>query len=215
MDTARHCPVCGQVTAPAASCPNRWCRRRGRQFSVAFALGSYRGSLRRAIFRYKYRGGRDLAAVFAGMVASFLAAHPGWFEEFDVITGVPAYTGPGARRPWDPVGAVLDELRVLLGAAWSVEPGLVVKTRETPGMAGLGWAARQAVARGPLRSSLAPGSGGPVTGSRVLLVDDVLTDGSTLQEVAAVLREAGATEVAGLVLARAEWSPDPPARPAL
>ncbi len=216
MHAVRHCPVCGQLlTPPAVSCPNRWCRRPDRGFSVAFAIGPYRGGLRRAIFRYKYRGRRGLAPVFAGMVATYVSAHPGWFEEFDVVTGVPSYTGPGARRNWDPVGAVLAELPASFGAGFAVEPGLVVKARETPGMAGLAWAERQAVARGPLRASLHPGEGRSLEGSRVLVLDDVLTDGSTLREVAGVLRAAGASDVAGLVLARAEWSAGPPGRPAM
>jgi predicted amidophosphoribosyltransferase len=177
---------------------------------VAFALGVYSGPLRRAIGRYKYRGERHLAPVFAGMVAGHIAAHPEWFEEFDVFTAVPAYTGPGARRPWNPAGAILAELPARLGRGWAIEPGLVVKEQETPGMAGLGWAARQAVARGPLRRSLRASR--PLGGAQVLVFDDVLTEGSTLREVAGVLRAAGASDVAALVLARPEWehSPSPP-----
>lgn len=235
MVTARHCPVCGQllppVTGPAGErlatgdpgpggerysggCPNRWCRRPDRLFSVAFSVGVYTGALRRAIGRFKYRGDRGLAPVFAAMVARYLGSHPAWFEEFDVLTAVPAFTGPGARRAWDPVGAVLAELPPLLGPTWAVERELVVKRHETPGMAGLGWAERQAVARGPLRAALGTGAGVDVRGSRVLVLDDVLTDGSTLREVAGVLRRAGASDVAGLVLARPVWGAGPPPRPA-
>jgi predicted amidophosphoribosyltransferase len=44
-----------------------------------------------------------------------------------------------------------------------------------------------------------------VAGARILVLDDVLTEGSTLREVARALRHAGAREVAGLVLARPAW----------
>ena len=215
-----YCPVCGQVRAGGTgSCPNRWCRRPDRGFSVVFSVGAYAGSLRRAIGRYKYRGETGLAPVFAGMVASSLLAHPGWFEEFGVLTAVPAFTGAGARRPWDPVGAILAELPGRLGPAWRVEPDLVVKTGETPAMTGLGWADRQRLAAGPLRRSLrlrpsAPPSAS-LEGTQVLLFDDVMTDGSTLREVARVLRRGGASDVAALVLARPPWSAEaPPGRPA-
>lgn len=202
----RCCPVCGQaLAAECVGCPNRWCRRTDRLFSVAFSVGVYQGAFRRAIGRYKYRGERDLAPVFADMLVSYLKAHPVWFEEFDVITGVPSYTGPGARRTWDPVGSVLSRVADRLAAIWAVEPGLVVKTGETAGMAGLGWAQRQAVARDQLRPALRLAAGARVEGTRVLVIDDVLTDGSTLREVAGVLRRAGASEVAGLVLARPAW----------
>ncbi len=181
-----------------------------------WTVGVYEGALRRAIWRYKYRGERHLAGTFAGMLARFLVGHPAWFEEFQVITAVPSYTGPGARRTWDPVATILGELAERLardGPLWSVEPGLVAKTRETPGMAGLGWSERQAVARGPLRRSLCATTGtrGSPDGAQVLLLDDVMTEGGTLHEVAGALRRAGASDVAALVLARPSWAAQPPA----
>ncbi len=172
---------------------------------MAFSVGVHCGPLRGAITRYKYRGERGLAPVFAAAVASYLETHQTWFEEFDLITAVPAYQGPGARRSWDPVGTILAALPARLGDRWAVVPRAVTKTGETPGMAGRGWAARQELARGPLRAALAVPAPDLVAGRQVLVLDDVLTEGSTLREVARALRRAGATDVAGLVLARPRW----------
>jgi hypoxanthine-guanine phosphoribosyltransferase len=44
----------------------------------------------------------------------------------------------------------------------------------------------------------------------VLVLDDVFTEGGTMQQVAEVLRRMGASDVAGLVLARPVWQPAPP-----
>jgi len=200
------CPVCGQTATP---CPNRWCRRPDRGFSVVFAAGSHGARLRAAIVRYKYRGERRLASPLAGMLASFLEAHAAWFEEFDAVTAVPAFSGRGARRAWDPAGSLLAELAAR-SPSLGVRQGLVVKLRETPPMAGRSWAERQAIARGPLRSSLAVPDPGAVVGRQVLVVDDVMAEGSTLREVALRLRAAGASDVAGLVLARPSWQPEAP-----
>ena len=78
-------------------------------------------------------------------------------------------------------------------------------------MQGLEWAARQTLAESVLRASLAvpDGVGRVVDGARVLVLDDVMAEGSALREVSRVLRHAGADEVAGLVLARPRWSPAP------
>ena len=178
---------------------------------MAFSVGVYDGGLRRALYAYKYGGRRALAGTFARAVATFLRVHASWFEEFGVIAGVPSYTGPGARRDWDPVGEILAALKPAVGGEWMVEPQLVTKRAETPAMTGLGWTGRQEMAQGPFRSSL--GFHGPdLAGAQVLVFDDVLTEGSTLREVARVLRLHGAADVAGLVLARPPWEALPPRR---
>jgi predicted amidophosphoribosyltransferase len=178
---------------------------------VVFPLGVHSGALRRAIVRYKYRGERDWAGVFARMVATYLGRHATWFEEFDLIIGVPAYLGPGARRAWDPVGEILASLEDVAGGDWQIERRLVTKSQETPAMRGLPWAQRQAIAAGPLRSALSVLDPPAVAGARVLVFDDVMTEGSTVQEVGRALRRAGAAEAAGLVLTR---PPPPRALPA-
>lgn len=208
-EPVRSCPVCGlELSWPGARgvCPNRWCRRADRSFSVVFSVGVHQRALRYALLRYKYRGERWWGWQFARMIAGYLEDNATWFEEFHLLGAVPSYTGPGARRSWDPVGHILESVGALAGGGWRVEPRLVTKTVETPAMQGLDWASRQAVAAGPLRDALAVPVPALVSGARVLVLDDVMTEGSTLREVARSLRLAGAREVAGLVLARPTWS---------
>ncbi|NJP75352.1 hypothetical protein HCJ99_32065 [Streptomyces sp. C1-2] len=50
------------------------------------------------------------------------------------------------------------------------------------------------------------GDTGDIKGAAILLVDDVSTSGSQLQQVALRLRTSGAADVRGLVLARVPWS---------
>jgi len=201
----RACPVCGMALIEGSRCPNRWCRRSDRWFSVVFCTGVHAGALRHAVLRYKYKRELWLSSVFARNIARYLADHEPWFEEFDLITCVPSYGGPGARRDWDPVGRILADLGPLVGPGWRVAAGVVTKTAETLPMQGLGSGARRSLAAGDLRDCLAVDEPLLVQGSRVLVLDDVLTDGCTLSEVARALRRAGALEVAGLVLARLPW----------
>ena len=203
------CPVCGlDLSWPGAGgvCPNRWCRRSDRAFSVVYSLGVHRGELRRALLRYKYHGEWWWSGEFARLIAAFLDTNATWFEDFDVLAAVPAYLGVGARRTWDPVRRILEDLKALVIGTWEIDPDLVVKVAETPPMQGLDWAARQTLAAGALRDALVVPRSDAVSGARVLVLDDVMTEGSTLREVARALGSAGATEVAGLVLARPPWS---------
>ena len=62
-------------------------------------------------------------------------------------------------------------------------------------MVGHTYRERRDIAEGPLRAALRVTR--DVRGMRVLVYDDVFTDGLTLNEVARTLRRAGATEVCG------------------
>jgi predicted amidophosphoribosyltransferase len=205
----RRCSSCEQVLRAPGPCPTRWCGRADRGWSVVFAAGVHAGGLQRAIVRYKYGGERWWAGVFARILAGYLDRQAHWLDDFDVIVPMPAYLGPGARRRWDPLGEVAAVLGPLAGPAWSIEAGLVRKVAETRPMSGCSRGERVRIASGQLRSALEVPDPGRVTGARLLVLDDVMAEGSTLREVAFALRRAGAAEVAGLVLARPDWQGAP------
>jgi predicted amidophosphoribosyltransferase len=163
-----------------------------------WSIGSHLGPLREALFRYKYRAETGWSAVFGRLLVGYLDDHMPWFDDYDALVGVPAFLGPGARRPWDPVGRVLAVAGDLAGRRWPIDSGAIVKTAETSPMAGRSLGRRRACAEGELRHSLHVPDPGRVSGARLLVVDDVFTEGSTLREVARAMQRAGAVEVAGL-----------------
>lgn len=201
----RRCSSCEQVLRVSRPCPTTWCGRTDRGWSVVFAAGVHAGGLRRAIVAYKYSGERWWSGIFARLLAAWLDRRAPWLDDFDAIVPMPAYTGPGARRRWDPVGQVVGELGALTGPAWSIEPDLIHKVAETRPMSGASRPDRVRIAARELRTALDVPDPARVAGARLLVVDDVLAEGSTLREVALALRRAGAAEVAGLVLARPDW----------
>ncbi len=164
------------------------------------------GELKAAINRYKYEGKWAWALIFGRVMAGFLEEQADLFGQFDVITASPTHIGPGGRD--------FDHTRMVLArAAAEVSPGaiwpfdiagepLIVKTGPTPPMVGHGYQERRRIAEGPLRDALRVTRDQDVDGKRVLVYDDVFTDGLTLNEVARALRLAGATEVCGVTLCR-------------
>jgi predicted amidophosphoribosyltransferase len=201
----RRCSSCEQVQPSGQRCPTGWCQRRDRGWSVVFGAGVHTGGLRRAIASYKSGGERWWAGVFARVLAGWLDRRAPWLEDFDAIVAMPAYTGPGARRGWDPVGEVVGLLEGLVGSAWMFETDVVRKRAETRPMSGATRQERLTIASQEVRPALEVRQPSRVAGARLLVIDDVLAEGSTLREVALVLRRAGAAEVAGLVLARPDW----------
>ena len=76
-------------------------------------------------------------------------------------------------------------------------PDLLVRRRATPSQGTLGRLARQRNLRGAFDIQRTG-----ITGKRVVLVDDVLTSGATVNECARVLKRAGAISVSVLTLSR-------------
>lgn len=210
-----HCSVCDlELGDHWTACPNFWCHRTDRGFDVVWSAAAHAGDTRRSIAALKYRGDLSAADALTAPLAAVLLSHPGAFDDVELITTVPGH--PSKRRPIDHTAALLGSLRTQVGHLWEVDhlcPPVIVKRREVAPMTGLSSiGARRVHAAGELRGALEVPDPSRVRDLRILVVDDVLTGGSTLREVALALRQAGASAVSGLVVARRPLrrSPLPP-----
>ena len=102
---------------------------------------------------------------------------------------------------WDYLSLILDAA-AREGPHWPFAPGLIAKSGPTARFLGISPQARQHIAEGELRAALSIPAPARIAGRRVLVFDDVYSEGFSLREMARVLLAAGATEVAGLVLTR-------------
>jgi len=194
------CDLCAAPLRRRARCPNYWCARDDRGWDVVWAVGEHRGSLQRAIAALKYGDDRTRLAPLAGLLAGFLLDHAPAFEDIDVVVPVPSNTG--SRRADDHVALLVEAAARAVGELWEFSAALAKHQETVPLAAAPSAAARRLRAAGEVRHALAVTDPAAVRGRRVLAVDDVFTDGSTLREVAMALRRAGAVAVSGLVLAR-------------
>lgn len=171
------------------------CRRTPPPFCRARAWALYGGALEEAILQLKFRGQSWLARPLAsGMLASLPPGiDPG---ELDLVVPVPLHPRRLRERGYNQ--------SVLLGRVLARGLGLPLslsalrRVRPTQPQIGLSAAERRVNLDGAFVAS--PHRLG---GRRVLLVDDVITTGSTLAGCAQALLEAGSGPVVGLALARA------------
>ena len=183
-------PLCERCGCPGAWPVRRCVECSGRRLAFRRARGAvvYDTRSRPLVSAWKERGRRDLAAVFAALVADVIAR-----PEADVVTFVPGDGERGRERGHVPAA----RLARALGGLWGMETrALLARTGSPRRQVGLPRAARRTNVRGVF----APRS--RVDG-RVLLVDDVYTTGATASACATVLRRAGASRVDVVCLARA------------
>lgn len=179
--------------------------------SPVYALGAYRGRLRTVLLAYKERGRRDLAGPLGSALAEALLQlqlgsgdgvrlPPGSGEV--CLVPVPSRRSAAARRGGQHVTLLAQRTAAALagaGLAASVAPAL----RMAPGVrdsVGLATVARQANLAGRV---LVRRAGLPAAGTPVVLVDDLVTTGTTAAECVATLRQTGVEVPAIVVLAAA------------
>jgi competence protein ComFC len=147
------------------------------------ALFAHEGTGRAIVAALKYRGRRQVLAWLAAALAERC------LRPADVVTWIPASHDRVRRAGLDP-GA---ELAAAVGRCLGVRSArLLTRAREPPQTG----RSRSERLRGP-RLTLS----GPRPASRVLVVDDVITTGSSLRVAAGVLRAAGAASVTAAVIA--------------
>jgi predicted amidophosphoribosyltransferase len=200
--------VCEQDLQGYSRCGNWLCNDRSRAFEAVRAVSMRTSMLKTAINRYKYDGQRGWAWIFGRVVVGYLDANADVFRNTDLVVASPTYTGTDARRSWDHTRAILERAAIESKGTWPFDlgdPPAIIKTAETQRLVDADAATREQVAREQLRPALLVPRPDRVAGRSIVVLDDVFTRGTTLNEVARTLKAAGASEVIGLVLARQPW----------
>lgn len=185
------CLLCG-ASGVRAVCPGceaglPWAQLAGDGVVAAFA---YRFPIDRLVQRFK--AGHDFAA--GRWLAERLAERVAGEDRPDLVVAPPT---PRARLVERGLNPALHLARhVARALRLPCEAGVVERVRDTPPQRALHRRERRANLRGAFRCRAS------LAGRHVALVDDVVTTGATAEEIAQVLRDAGAARVSVWAVAR-------------
>ena len=168
------------------------CAERPPSYTKAWTLYPYLPPLQHAIRLFKYQGKVSLAAPLADLMIARLPP----LDSVDVIIPVPLHIQKLREREFNQSLLLAD----LIGRRLAVPVVYtnLVRTVPTPAQTTLSRKSRHK----NLRRAFAVRRPDAIANKRILLIDDVFTTGTTVNECAKTLRRAGSADVFALTLSR-------------
>lgn len=187
---ATYCAVCGQGFEGTILSTFRCANCGDRELAIDFAVSAYRGAgvVKGLMHQFKYGKERHLARLFGILLDEVWRderlRRSGWW-----VVPVPLHPSRRRERGFNQSEELARELvrRAPADVALSLKP-LVTRVRQATRQARLDRRERLANLEGVFEARRRlPGT--PPEGAKILLVDDVITTGTTVSECAAALRE--------------------------
>jgi len=182
------CPQCALPTPGGEVCGA--CLKHPPAFDRTHAALAYAFPLDRLIPRLKYHGQLAIVPALGNCLAEAVAAQPCP----DRLVPMPLHPTRIRERGFNHATEIARVVAKQLGLP--LDTTHCRRIRDTPPQMGLKHDARRRNVRGAFTCS------GNVQGQHIALIDDVMTTGTSLDELAATLKRAGAREVTCWVVAR-------------
>jgi ComF family protein len=183
------------MQSATASCLE--CRKMHPCFSSARSACLYEDSLKELIHKFKYTNRRTLSGIFTEIMLDFISDNSCIIEGVDAITFVPLHKKRALNRGFNQSEILAFSIgkKLNIPVIECLEKSLVTKNQNE-----LSREDRLVNVKGTFR--IKPGAEDTVKGRNILIIDDVMTTGATLNEASRVLMGAGAANVRCLTLAR-------------
>jgi ComF family protein len=201
---APRCILCGDRLASAqllmgdGRCVN--CRDHEPSFDRAVSFSEYKGTLRGLIHLLKYENVTSAARPLGRMLADAIdELRPTCGDSKPLLVPVPLHKGRLRTRGFNQAEAIARAAARQFPGTLEIASGVLVRHRETISQVGLSREERIENMHDAFRVTALE----RVKGRNVIVVDDVMTTGTTLSECARVLKRAGAERVWAATVARA------------
>ena len=184
--TAPHCPLCALPTLNGDICGR--CLKRMPQFDRTLAVFAYSFPLDKLVQALKFGERLMLVDGLADSLAQRVEVRP------DCIIAMPLHPSRLRERGFNQSTELARRVANILNIP--LLPHACQRVRDTPPQSALKWKERGKNMRKAFICTQ------DLSGKHVAVVDDVMTSGASLNEVAVALRSAGAHEVSAWVIAR-------------
>ncbi len=173
-----------RISLAAQLNPPKW--RKARAATI------YTGTAREIVHLFKYADGLHLGVLMAQAMAR---SGVQLLDHADVLIPIPLHWSRIFKRQYNQAHILAQHISAISGVP--ALPHILKRARRTPPQIGLTRAQRAKNVENAF--SIPPRFANSIKGKRIVLIDDVLTTGATLNEAARLLRKAGAEHVDVLV----------------
>ncbi len=163
-------------------------------YDRARGVAAFNGTMQKLVHGFKYSDRHDARRLFGRWL---VAAGETLIAESDVVIPIPLNRWRLLYRRYNQSAILAMEVSRRTGI--EVAPLALVRTKQTPSQVGLSIEERRLNMAGAFM--VPPGRQAEIAGRRVLLIDDVITTGATVNAAARALKSAGAAQVDVLALA--------------
>lgn len=184
---ADHCPVCGRVT-PSGGAICFQCMNQKPKFRKHQSVLFYTEQIRYMLLKLKFYRKPFYATSIGYVMSSYVT------EQYDLITSVPSTKKRTKRKGYNPSRLIAEQIERIREIPYRE---VLIKTKETPAQSTLPFKARLT----NLKNAFSVKENTTVSNLKILLIDDIYTTGSTVNECAKTLKKAGADVVDVLTFA--------------
>lgn len=188
-------PVCNQCGKELAHDDNLCldCKSAHHLYEKGMALYPYEGTIKEALYRFKYGGRSKYARFFAENMKRQLELTTFW-HLIDLIVPVPVSKERLKERGYNQAGEIARHLSKLSGIPYKKD--LLIRDKDTKAQSQFNPQQRAQNIKNAFKSSgkLEPGS------KVILIIDDIYTTGSTINECTRILKDAGAKKAYSCVV---------------
>ena len=181
-----HCPICGLPTLNGDICGR--CLKHAPSFDATAAAFSYAFPIDKLVQAVKFSAHLSLVDQLADALVPRILTRP------DHIIAMPLHPLRLRERGFNQSHLLAQRLSKKLDI--SLLADVCERTRNTPPQSLLPWQERGKNIRGAFTCSA------DFSGKHIAIVDDVMTTGTSIEELARTLRQAGAVKISAWVLAR-------------
>ena len=201
------CVFCGKVLG---SGDDKWCsrctetlpftlnsgRQEGQYYDFCISPLYYKDAVRKSILRFKFRGASAYADAYGSILADCIRENPD--TNYDVISWVPLSDKRERSRGYD------QAMLLALATALQLDDVAIETLKKPHDVRAQSELSDREERRVNISGAYEAADPELIAGKCVLLIDDIVTTGSTLSECAKVLLAAGASRVVCAALARGE-----------